>query len=70
MCIVFVPGVLKESQQWEVYTEGPASCTDAEGPQVPSAPSGGRSNSFEAHCDAVYQENISKENRLFQEISP
>lgn len=54
MYILFVPGVLKESQQWEVYTEGPASCTDAEGPQVPSAPSGGGSDSFKLYCDAVY----------------
>lgn len=41
MCVyVFVAGVLKESQQWEVYTEGPAGCPDAESPQVPSTSSG------------------------------
>ncbi len=39
-CIVFVSGVLKESQQWEVYAEGPAGCPDAENPQVPSTASG------------------------------
>lgn len=39
MCIVFA-GVLKESEQREVYTEGPAGCPDAESPQVPSTSSG------------------------------
>ena len=42
MCIVFVAGVLKESQQWEVHSEGPAGCPDAESPQVPSTSSGRR----------------------------
>lgn len=37
----FVSGVLKESQQREVFAEGPARCPDAEGPQVPSASAGG-----------------------------
>lgn len=40
MCIVLVPGVLQESQQWEVYPEGPAGCPDAESPEVSSASSG------------------------------
>lgn len=39
MCVV--PGVLKESQQREVFAEGPACCPDAEGPQVPSTSAGG-----------------------------
>lgn len=38
MCVV--PGVLKESQQREVFAEGPACCPDAEGPQVPSTSAG------------------------------
>lgn len=37
--------MLEESQQREVFTEGPAGCPDAEGPQVPSTSAGGwRSN--------------------------
>lgn len=35
-----VTGVLQKSQQWEVYTEGPAGRPDAESPQVPSPSSG------------------------------
>lgn len=40
MCVVFVPGVLQESQQREVYPEGPAGCPDAESPEVSPASSG------------------------------
>ena len=41
MCL---PGVLKESQQWQVYTEGPARRPHAEGPQVPPTSSGAGSS--------------------------
>ena len=39
-CFVFVAGVLKEGQQWEVYIERSAGGPDAESPQVPSTASG------------------------------
>lgn len=38
-----VPGVLKEGQQWQVFTAGPAGRANAEGPEVPSTAAGGRS---------------------------
>lgn len=38
--ILFFAGMLKESQQWEVYVEGSARCAHAEGPQVSPASSG------------------------------
>lgn len=37
---VFFAGMLKESQQWEIYVEGSARCTHAEGPQVSPTASG------------------------------
>lgn len=49
LCVVCFPGVLKESEQWEVYTEGPASCPHAEGPQVSSTSSG------EWRCQTLFQ---------------
>lgn len=36
----FNAGMLKESQQWEIYVEGSARCAHAEGPQVPPTTSG------------------------------
>lgn len=38
-----VPGVLKEGQQRQVFTAGPAGRADAEGPEVPSTAAGGGS---------------------------
>lgn len=37
---VFIPGMLQKGQQWKVYPEGPAGCSDAENLKVPSASSG------------------------------
>lgn len=36
-----VPGVLKEGQQRQVFTAGPAGRANAEGPEVPSTAAGG-----------------------------
>lgn len=36
-----VPGVLKEGQQRQVFTAGPAGRADAEGPEVSSTAAGG-----------------------------
>lgn len=42
MSFLFVcfAGMLKKSQQWEIFIEGSARCTHAEGPQVSPATSG------------------------------
>lgn len=56
MCVVCFPGVLKESKQWEVYTEGPANGPHAEGPQVSSTSSGEWEADFKSQCQTLCHE--------------
>lgn len=63
---VFFAGVLKESQQWEVYAEGPAGCPHAESPQVPPASSGRKVYSTNSTEEFLESAQGSKETRLFQ----
>lgn len=57
-----VPGVLKEGQQRQVFTAGPAGRADAEGPEVPStaAGSGGLFNFVSIHVSLKKPPKTSK----------
>lgn len=67
MSLVFVAGMLKESQQWQVYTEGPAGGPDAESPQVPPTSSG---REVRLHSFKVRVRSGFKVYQCISEISP